>query len=154
MGKEIERKFLLKSDSWKEGAVGEVFRQGYLPTRDKCVVRIRVAGDKAYLTIKGKNAGISRLEFEYSIPISEAEVLLNDMCETPIIEKTRYNVEHKGFLWEVDVFSGENEGLILAEVELETEEQQVKLPEWIGEEVSEDPRYYNSNLVKHPYSNW
>ncbi|MBU3917696.1 CYTH domain-containing protein [bacterium] len=154
MTKEIERKFLLKNDSWRENAVGTGFRQGYLPTRDECVVRVRIAGYNAYLTIKGRNVGISRLEFEYAIPVSEADSMLDKLCVKPIIEKTRYNVSHEGLLWEIDVFTGENEGLILAEIELNTEEQQIQLPEWIGEEVSEDPKYYNSNLVKNPYCNW
>ncbi len=154
MTKEIERKFLLKNDAWRESAVGTVFRQGYLPTRDECVVRVRIAGDKAYLTIKGRNIGISRLEYEYTIPVAEADTLLIELCEKPIIEKTRYIVDYKGGLWEIDVFTGENEGLILAEIELETENQQIQIPEWIGEEVSEDPKYYNSNLVKRPYCMW
>lgn len=151
---EIERKFLVKSDSWRKSAVGINFRQGYLPTGDSCVVRIRTMGPEAVLTIKSRTVGISRQEFEYAIPGLEAEQLLNSVCELPLIEKTRYQVRYQGFIWEIDVFRGENEGLIIAEIELEDENQKFSLPEWIGQEVSDDPRFFNVNLVKNPYKNW
>ncbi|NMG61144.1 CYTH domain-containing protein, partial [Geitlerinema sp. P-1104] len=117
-------------------------------------IRVRLGGDRAWLTLKGATVGVSRLEYEYSIPLGEAQEMLDNLCETPIIEKRRYQVMYEGLTWEIDEFFGENQGLIVAEVELETEEQAFTPPPWLGVEVSEDPRYYNANLVKFPYSQW
>jgi len=151
---EIERKFLVSADSWRQGATGTLFRQGYLCTDPERTVRVRLAGDRGTLTIKGKTEGISRAEFEYPIPAAEAADLLDRLCLLPLIEKKRYRVEHAGKTWEIDEFFGDNEGLILAEVELESADAQVELPSWVGREVSDDPRYYNANLVQHPFSRW
>jgi adenylate cyclase len=152
MGTEIERKFLVKKGVWRNQTATN-YRQGYLSTVKERTVRVRTIEDKGYLTIKGISIGASRLEFEYQIPGQDADALL-DICEKPIIEKSRYKVEHGGFVWEVDEFSGENLGLIVAELELESEDQYFPKPDWIGEEVTGDPRYFNSNLIKNPYSKW
>ncbi len=152
---EIERKFLLKNDHWRFLATGKVYRQGYILTEDKLTtIRVRVIGTDAYLTIKGKTEGISRNEFEYSIPLEDAEIMLKTLCNRPLIEKIRYKVIQEELVWEVDEFQGENEGLILAEVELKDENQTINLPDWVGEEVTYDSRYYNVNLAKHPYQTW
>ncbi len=154
MGTEIERKFLVKNDSWRKNATGIDFRQGYLSLEEKRSVRIRVSGQQAYLTIKGKSVGAKRAEFEYAIPVDDAHQILDELCQRPLIEKTRYKIEHKGVTWEVDEFKQENDGLLLAEVELESETQEIDFPEWVGREVTGDPRYLNVNLVKHPYREW
>ncbi len=154
MGKEIERKFLVKSDEWKALAKGKYYRQGYLSTVKERVVRVRTIDDKGFLTIKGLTIGVSRSEFEYSIPAEDANIMLDNLCEKPIIEKYRAKVEYGGLIWEIDEFHGENEGLTVAEVELKDENQQIELPSWIGEEVSGDPRYFNSNLIANPYTKW
>lgn len=154
MGKEIERKFLVKSGNFKENAKKEHIHQGFLSTEKERVVRVRIMGAEAYLTIKGLSEGITRKEFEYKIPLEDARVLLRELCKKPTIEKYRYRVEHGGLTWEVDEFLGANEGLVVAEVELEDPDQEVSLPSWAGREVSGDPRYFNSNLVKDPYKNW
>jgi len=150
MGQEIERKFLVKGDAWRVGE-GVPYRQGYLNRTIERTVRVRRVGDKGYLTIKGETHGLSRLEYEYEIPANEAEVLLDLLCEKPLIEKVRYRIPWGELTWEVDEFTGENEGLVLAEIELPSETYTFELPEWIGEEVSGDPRYFNSNLVKNPF---
>lgn len=153
MGTEIERKFLVREGSWRGGkAVG--FRQGYLNTAKERIVRVRTIGDRAYLTIKGITVGASRLEFEYEIPVADAEELLDELCEKPLIEKNRYTVEYGGLAWEVDEFLGENQGLVVAEVELQSEDQRYERPEWLGDEVTGDPRYFNSNLIANPYTRW
>ncbi len=154
MGKEIERKFLIKDDSWRVNAKGKRYRQGYLNRAKERVVRIRTIDDKGSLTIKGMVTGATRAEFEYDIPADEAEAMLDDLCEKPLIEKNRYKIEYGGFIWEVDEFFEENEGLTVAEVELESEDQRFEKPAWIGEEVTGDPKYFNSNLIRHPYSKW
>ncbi|MGJ5630903.1 CYTH domain-containing protein [Nostoc sp. CALU 1950] len=154
MAKEIERKYLVRGNSWRGLAEGIVYRQGYIATQDKGTVRIRIVGEKSYLTIKGPNIKYSRLEFEYPIPLEDAQEMLETLCERPFIEKIRYKIELGGLIWEIDEFDGVNKGLILAEVELSDENQQFELPTWIGEEVSDDFRYFNSNLVKHPFSQW
>jgi adenylate cyclase len=154
MAIEIERKFLIQGDGWRNLALGTVYRQGYLATGSDRTVRVRIAGNSAYLTIKSASVGISRAEFEYEIPIADAAQLLDTLCDRPLIEKTRYKIMHQGVLWEVDEFSGENQGLIVAEVELTAPDQALELPDWIGQEVSDDPRYFNSNLVKHPFQRW
>lgn len=154
MATEIERKFLVKGDEWRKLGKGTVYRQGYLSTVKERVVRVRTIDDKGYLTIKGITTGATRLEFEYEIPVEDANQMLDELCERPLIEKTRYVVEYGGLTWEIDEFAGENQGLILAEVELSSEDQQIELPDWIGEEVTGDPRYFNSNLIKHPFTRW
>ncbi len=154
MGREIERKYLVKSDAWKAGAKGAVYRQGYLSSIKERVVRVRTIEDKGFLTIKGITQGVSRSEFEYEISVEDANVMLDNICEKPLIEKKRYKIPVEGLVFEVDEFFGENAGLVVAEVELEDEKQKVDLPEWIGAEVSGDPRYFNSNLIRHPYTKW
>lgn len=154
MAKEIERKFLLGNDSWRPGAGGTLFRQGYLSTDPERTVRVRLEGERGVLTIKGLSRGISRAEFEYPIPAAEAAELLDTLCLQPLIEKTRYRVEHAGHLWEIDEFAGDNAGLVLAEVELASEDEALELPPWVGAEVSTDPRYFNANLVRHPFRSW
>lgn len=153
MGKEIEKKFLVKNEGFKKNATHKLIRQGFLNKDPEIVVRIRVADDKAWLTIKGRNKGSSRDEFEYEIPKSDAVELLK-LCEKPLIEKTRYYCTVKEKSWEIDVFTGENEGLILAEVELSDEMEQIEIPDWAGTEVTNDPRYYNNNLVLNPFQRW
>lgn len=153
MSREIERKFLLKSDAWRGRAVGVAYRQGYLSTVPERTVRVRIAGDHAFLTVKGRTTHHSRSEFEYPVPVADAEQMLS-LCEGPLVEKTRYEIPHAGKTWQVDEYHGDNRGLIFAEVELTAEDERVEIPEWIGEEVSGDPRYYNSNLAKHPFTSW
>jgi len=153
MGTEIERKFLVTSDRWRSLAEGTLYRQGYL-ARGRATVRVRIVGEQGYLTIKGKNDGIRRLEYEYEIPIEEAQALLTNLCDEPIIEKYRYRIPIDGYLWEVDEFLGVNAGLIIAEVELTDESDRPTLPDWIGADVSDDSRYYNANLAQHPWSSW
>lgn len=153
MGKEIERKFLVSGDDWRSLGKAIRYRQGYLSSTKERVVRVRTIDDSGFLTIKGITEGLSRLEFEYDIPADDAGSLL-DLCEKPLIEKTRTKVPIGKLVWEVDEFFGDNAGLIVAEVELEDESQSVDLPSWIGEEVSGDPRYFNSNLIKNPYTSW
>ena len=154
MGFEIERKFLLCSDVWRKGAHGTLYRQGYLNTDKARTVRVRRAGEEGFITIKGLSKGAARAEFEYAIPVAEADVMLNTLCLHPLIEKTRYRVEYRGFIWEIDQFHGENEGLILAEIELESEAQPFELPEWAGQEVTGDAKYFNSYLIKNPFRRW
>jgi len=153
MALEIERKFLVNNNAWPEEQ-GVLYRQGYLNSVKERTVRVRIIGDKGYLTVKGISRGAVRAEYEYEIPGVEAEAMLDDLCEKPLIEKMRYKIAYKGFVWEVDEFCGENQGLIMAEVELESEGQKFEKPEWIGKEVTADPRYYNANLIHHPYSRW
>ncbi len=152
MAKEIERKFLVK-DKWQPQNEGIKIAQGYLSTVPERTVRVRVKGNQGYITIKGKNRGISRAEFEYEIPLGDAEELLK-LAEQPILSKTRYLEQHGDSLWEIDVFAGDNQGLIVAEVELPHEQADFFRPEWLGEEVSGDVRYYNANLIKNPFSRW
>jgi len=154
MAIEIERKFLVIGDSWRSLAEGQVYRQGYIPTQDKTTVRIRVVGSQGYLTIKGQSTGMTRAEYEYPIPVTDAETILQTLCQPPLIEKIRYCIPIENVIWEVDEFTGENQGLVLAEVELEEEQQTVNLPDWIGVEVTQDARYYNVNLAQYPYKQW
>lgn len=154
MGSETERKFLVRSSDWKPGTVGVPYRQGYLCREEARTVRVRIAGDQAYLTIKGQAQGITRLEYEYPLPLADAQALLEQLCLRPLIEKTRYRIEYRGRVWEVDEFAGENQGLVVAEVELESPDQPLERPDWVGEEVTHDPRYLNANLVEHPFSRW
>lgn len=154
MGLEIERKFLIKNDHWRENKIEATeIKQGYLSSAIDRTVRVRVRGEKGILTIKGKSGNLTRAEFEYEIPLDEAVSLLK-LCEKPIIEKTRYVCRYKGNSWEIDEFMGVNKGLLLAEVELESEDQTVEIPDWVGEEVSTDPKYYNSSLTANPYTKW
>lgn len=151
---EIERKFLVISDAWKAEALPpSAFRQGYLRADERATVRVRLAGEEAWLTIKGMRTGISRAEFEYPIPTDEALLMLEGCCGE-CIEKDRYRVPHAGHVWEVDVFHGANAGLVVAEVELEAADEKVVVPEWVGEEVSEDVRYTNSYLSLNPVAGW
>lgn len=154
MGTEIERKFLLKNDEWRSLAVGTLYRQGYIACDRGRTVRVRVIGKEAYLTIKGTTKGTSRPEYEYPIPLEDALEMLDTLCQPPLIEKTRYKIKFGGLVWEIDEFGGENQGLIIAEVELTDENQVVEFPAWIGEEVSHDARYFNVNLASHPYCRW
>lgn len=152
MATEIERKFLVKGTPWRQGA-GTRYSQGYLSREKERTVRVRVAGEKAFLTIKGLSRGASRAEFEYGIPVADAEQLLK-LCDGPIIEKNRYVIEHAGATWEVDEFLGDNAGLVVAEIELQSEDQQFERPSWVGAEVTHEQRYFNSSLVTHPYAKW
>ena len=154
MAKEIERKFLVVGDAWRALAKGTKYRQGYLSTVKERTVRVRTIDDAAFLTIKGITVGMTRAEYEYEIPTADATEMLDDLCEKPIIEKTRYKIPFEGFVWEVDEFAGVNQGLIVAEIELADENQAFTKPDWIGEEVSGDPRNFNANLIAHPYTNW
>ena len=154
MGKEIERKYLIKDDIWRKDASGTTYRQGYLSTVKERTVRVRTIDDKGFLTIKGITIGATRREYEYEIPMADANEMLDELCEKPIIEKTRFKISHAGLTWEIDEFAGVNQGLIVAEVELESEDQNIDFPPWVGEEVSGDPRYFNSNLIANPFANW
>jgi adenylate cyclase len=154
MGQEIERKFLVRGEAWRTGARGTQVRQGFLPSTGTSFVRVRRMGQEATLTIKATAHGFTRLEYEYPIPAKDADEILDRLCERPLIEKMRYKVDHAGATWEIDEFRGENDGLIIAEIELEREDESVELPEWAGREVTDDPRYLNVNLAKAPYSTW
>ena len=154
MGKEIERKFLVIGEAWRGLAQGTLYRQGYLNSAKERTVRVRTVGDKAVLTIKGLTVGASRVEYEYEIPFEDGNFLLDNLAEKPIIEKKRYRIPQGKFVWEIDEFFGENQGLIVAEIELESEDEAFDRPEWAGQEVTGDPRYFNSNLIRHPYTRW
>ncbi len=154
MGIEIERKFLVEGDGWMADAgEGLVCRQGYLDSGKGTTIRVRMIGEQAFLTIKGATSGITCSEFEYEIPVPDASEMLT-LCGEDIVEKHRYLIKHAGMLWELDVFSGANAGLVMAEIELETEDQSFDFPEWVGPEVSADPRYRNGHLARHPFSEW
>lgn len=153
MGAEIERKFRVVSDAWRDDTPGVRIAQGYLTQDPDRTVRVRVAGDTGYLTIKGRSQGISRAEFEYEIPLAEAQELLA-LCLPSVIDKTRYRVPHGSHVWEIDVFYGDNAGLIIAEVELESELISPEIPAWAGADVSADARYFNSCLATFPYTKW
>ena len=152
MALEIERKFLVTGNHWHV-TIGVQFSQGYLNRNKYRTVRVRVAGNQGFLTIKGATSGATRTEFEYEIPVSDAESLLQ-MCEGPIIQKLRRNIDYKGFKWEIDEFQGDNLGLVVAEIELSDENQPFEKPSWIGKEVTYDARYFNSNLAQHPFNTW
>ena len=154
MSTEIERKFLVVDDAWRAGAAPVHYCQGYLSTAKSATVRVRVAGDAGYLTVKGSTIGVSRSEYEYEIPVDDARYMLEALCRKPIIDKHRSCIEFAGMTWEVDEFHGANDGLIVAEIELEREDQPIELPPWVGEEITEDRRYRNSNLAAHPYREW
>jgi CYTH domain-containing protein len=156
MPQEIERKFLVKDDSWKQHAdSGEHFRQSFIYSRSgKSVVRIRIAGQQAYITLKGKPVSFTRPEFEYPIPLDDARQMLDNLCDSAAVEKTRYEVKYHDKFWVVDVFEGGNAGLVMAEIELGSEAEQFDLPPWAGQEVTADSRYCNSNLAQHPFQSW
>lgn len=155
MSLEIEKKFLVLDDGWRAGArPGIRYRQGYMTETGPGSVRVRIGGSHAYLNIKSATLAQQRLEYEYEIPLRDAEEMLERICIKPLIEKTRYEVEHQGHVWEVDVFEGENAGLIVAEIELNDVNEPFAKPAWLGEEVSDDPRYYNVCLVQQPYQRW
>lgn len=155
MAKEIERKFLIANDAWKAFAdQGHLMAQGYLNDAVSSSLRVRVTGNKAYLNIKSATIGVTRSEYEYEIPREDALEILANLCSKPLIEKTRYHVIHGNHTWEVDIFHGDNEGLIVAEIELTSENEAFELPAWVGQEVSLDPRYYNVCLTKHPFKHW
>lgn len=155
MGVEIERKFLVTDERWRQAVVRRVrYEQGYLSRSPTSAIRVRTDGARAYLNIKHTVDGITRLEFEYPIPLADAEELLARVALRPLIVKTRHDLEFGGRRWEVDVFEGENAGLVVAEVELEAADAALSLPPWVGREVSADPRYYNANLSEHPYREW
>jgi len=153
MGIEIERKFLVNQLP-PDLSPGLTICQGYMVNQKDRVVRVRTKGNKGFLTIKGKTVNTQRREFEYEIPLTDAQEMLDLFCAPPLVEKTRFKIEFKGFEWVIDQFAGENLGLVVAEIELNHESQPFETPPWAGEEVSHDPRYYNSNLIKHPYSAW
>ncbi|MFI5230406.1 MAG: CYTH domain-containing protein [Gemmatimonadales bacterium] len=158
MAREIERKFLVRRDRWRPngtaGTGGTRYRQGYLSTDPARVVRVRTAGDAAFLTVKGTTVGTSRAEYEYRIPLEDADEMLDQLCLHPLIEKTRYREAFGGRPWEIDVFEGTNDGLVVAEIELSSAQSQFEEPPWLGAEVSGDPRYFNSNLVRAPFTSW
>jgi len=153
MGAEIERKFLVAA-SWQPHDAGTYYKQGYLSSVKERVVRVRIAGAAAKLTIKGLTSGVSRAEFEYDIPLADAQYMLDQLCEQPLIEKRRHLVTHAGHTWEVDVFLGANAGLVIAELELRSEDEAFERPPWVGAEVSGDERYYNNNLIAKPFTTW
>lgn len=154
MGQEIERKFLVTSTAYRDLAKGTHYKQGYLNSQKERVVRVRTIDTTGFMTVKGITKGATRLEYEYEIPAKDADELLDQLCEQPIIDKHRYKVATGDFVWEIDEFHGDNEGLTVAEVELESEDQDFPKPDWIGEEVTGDPRYYNSNLIANPFKSW
>ncbi len=154
MAHEIERKFLVRSDAYRAQGTAERYRQGYVRTGGPATVRVRIAGARGYLTLKGPTQGLTRAEFEYPIPLADAEVLLDTLCERPQIEKVRWRIPAGAHTWEVDEFLGENAGLVVAEIELTAEDEPFERPGWLGAEVTTDPRYRNSALARRPYRSW
>lgn len=155
MGQEIERKFLVEGEGWRTGVRRTIrMRQGYLSDGMNSSVRVRMENDDAFINIKSSKDGIHRLEFQYKVPAEDASVLLDEVALEPLIEKTRHEVPVADHIWEVDVFEGENSGLIVAEVELSSIDEEFELPDWVGKEVSQDRRYYNVMLRENPYKNW
>lgn len=152
MAIEIERKFLVTGDDWRDSPA-VYYSQGYLSRAKERTVRVRIAGDQAFLTVKGVSNGASRVEFEYAIPLEDGREMLA-LCEQPLIEKYRRKLPYAGYVWEVDEFLGDNLGLVIAEIELPAENAQFEKPSWIGEEVTSDPRYFNSALISHPWQKW
>ena len=155
MALEIERKFLVKTEQWRI-AVEQQWHlvQGYLATTGTLTLRVRIKDDEAYLTIKGPPLGITRSEFEYAIPLDDAQAMLHELAILPVITKVRYRVRHADHLWDLDVFTGNNVGLELAEIELKRADEHFALPPWAGTEVTGDPRYSNANLARHPFKDW
>ncbi|RIZ67581.1 MAG: CYTH domain-containing protein [Methylococcales bacterium] len=155
MAIEIEHKFLLANDTWRQQVQRSVvFRQGYLSSQATSSIRVRISDETAWLNIKSATIGTQRHEYEYEIPLQDANEILDMLCKKPIIEKTRHYVHNDGNVWEIDEFYGENEGLIIAEIELSDINESFSRPEWVGDEVTNDIRYYNNNLAVYPYSNW
>jgi len=155
MGIEIERKFLLRSSHWQQQTgKGVKFRQGYMVEKGTATVRVRIEGDQANLNIKSTELDMVRMEYEYPIPLNDATEMLEKLCLKPLIEKTRYEIEFAAHTWEIDVFTGDNEGLIVAEIELDSADEVFEKPDWLGNEVTEDGRYYNICLVNHPFKDW
>jgi len=153
MGIEIERKFLVRGTPWKS-LHGTRIVQAYLNSNDSCTVRVRIAGNNAWITLKGPKTGISRSEFEYPIPINDAELMLHSLATSPPIEKIRYTLPSHHHTWEIDVFTGLNNGLVVAEIELNNENEPFPHPNWLGKEVTHDPKYQNSSLANHPFQSW
>jgi adenylate cyclase len=154
MGIEIERKFLLAGEGWRGLGEPVLLRQGYLSLDPARVVRVRIEGERAFLTIKGKSQGATRGEWEYPIPVLEAAELLDTLCPPPLVEKYRHRITFGAHTWEIDEFLGVNAGLVVAEIELASETEAFEKPDWVGTEVTHDARYFNSNLIRHPYSAW
>ena len=154
MPREIDRKFLVRSDAWKQGGKPARITQGYLSRTNERIVRVRLAGGKGFIAVKGKAQGPRRKEFEYEIPAAHAAEMLDQICERPLLDKLRHRVTVDGIMWEVDEFLGENAGLVLAQVGLAHNVQPIALPDWVGTEVTNDPRYSNNHLVSHPYGTW
>lgn len=155
MAIEVEHKFLLVNDSWRQQVSrSETFIQGYLSSNPSCSIRVRISGDRAWLNIKSATPGTQRHEFEYTIPLADAEEMIRTVCRRPLIEKVRHFVDIDEHTWEIDEFRGDNAGLIVAEIELSTPGEAFSKPEWLGAEVTDDLRYYNNSLVLHPYNNW
>jgi len=152
---EIERKFLLRSGAWRSQVKSRVLmRQGYLSAGSRCSIRARIAGEHAWLNLKSKRSGMTRLEYEYAIPVAEADEILTELSEGPLVEKYRHEIPVGTHVWEVDEFLGDNAGLIVAEIELTDESELFDRPEWLGAEITEDQRYYNFNLAQRPYTSW
>lgn len=155
MAIEIERKFLLLNNAWRNEVSHSChYQQGYLSSNSQSSIRIRTADDQAWLNIKSATIGNQRLEYEYSIPLADAKEIMAQLCNKPVINKTRYFVHRTPHLWEIDEFYDDNDGLIVAEIELSTPDEHFELPEWLGAEVTQDLRYYNNNLIQHPYREW
>ena len=154
MALEIERKFLVDNERLGPLSDGEEIRQGFIPTANLTAVRVRISGLMAWLTLKGPNTGARRTEFEYRIPSGDAQQMLDQLCVGSILSKTRYRRQYRDYLWEIDVFEGDNAGLVVAEVELASETERPEIPDWVTQEVTGDPRYYNVNLCNSPYSEW
>lgn len=155
MGREIERKYLVVNDAWRSNVVRRRrFEQGYLAITEDCAVRVRIDGDRANLNVKNATLDIERREYEYPVPLADAREMLESMCAGRVLSKLRHWVDHRGEIWEVDVFEGANRGLVLAEIEIETREQRFAIPDWVGREVSGDERYLNSYLAVTPYTTW
>ena len=155
MPKEIERKFLVIDDSWKIFTVGKVkLKQAYITENEICIVRVRTSDKKAWLTVKGRQTGFTRPEFEYQIPVDDAEEMLEKFSPDRQIIKTRFFINYHGNEWTVDVFENNNAGLVVAEIELENENQTFDLPPWVGKDVSSDFKYANSSLAEYPYNKW
>lgn len=155
MATEIEHKFLLKNDNWREKvSYRAIYKQGYLTSQPTSSIRVRISDKQAWLNIKSATIGTQRSEYEYEIPLCDAEEILENLCLKPVIEKIRYFIKHESHLWEIDEFAGENAGLIVAEIELNSQDEAFEKPDWLGKEVTQDVRYYNNNLAKFPYSQW
>lgn len=154
MAIEIERKFLVKNADYRQHSERTYIHQGYICAEKERVVRVRIYGEKAFITIKNAAIGFSRNEFEYEIPVDDAKKMLQSVCLHPTIEKYRYRFPYRGYIWEIDEFLGENTGLVVAEIELESESSTFEKPDFIAEEVTNDVRYYNANLIKNPFCNW